>query len=151
MRIKVIELLLFLEQIDYSIKSNKKYLTKYQVQKTKDIKEFIIGDITKHYKIDELAQLFDLSQTTIKIWFKEVYGIGIYTYLKNYRLQESVKYLKESDYSILEISNIIGYSNPSKFSSAFKQEYGYSPKEFKKHIQMDNLWPLRVDNDYQMD
>ncbi|RDY23464.1 AraC family transcriptional regulator [Romboutsia maritimum] len=151
MRIKIIELLLFLGEIDYSIKKNKKYLTKYQVQKTKDIKEFIISDITKHYKIEELAQLFNLSQTTIKNWFKEVYGIGIYTYLKNYRLQESVRYLKESDYSILEISNIIGYSNPSKFSSAFKQEYGYSPKEFKKHIQMDKLCPLRVDNDYQMD
>ncbi|MCR8746650.1 helix-turn-helix domain-containing protein [Romboutsia lituseburensis] len=151
MRIKIIELLLFLGQIDYSTKSNKKYLTNYQVQKTKDIKNFIVSDITKHYKIDELAKLFNLSQTTIKKWFKEIYGIGIYTYLKNYRLQEAVRYLKESDYSMLEISNIIGYSNPSKFSCAFKQEYGYSPKEFKKHIQMDQLCPLGADNNYQMD
>ncbi|UPA31780.1 AraC family transcriptional regulator [Terrisporobacter glycolicus] len=121
------------------------------MQKTKEIKEFIISDITKHYKIDELAKLFDLSQTTIKNWFKEVYGIGIYAYLKKYRLQESIRYLKERDYSILKISNIIGYSNPAKFSSAFKQEYGYSPKEFKKRVQMDNFCPLRVENDSQMD
>lgn len=136
LKIKIIELFLFLSEIDYAMKSGKKHLTRLQVEKAKSVKAFIIRDITKHYKIDELSEIFNLSKTTIKSWFREVYGIGIYTYLKNYRLQEALRYLKETDYSILEIASIIGYSNPAKFSTAFKETYGYSPKEFKNIVQI---------------
>lgn len=151
LKIKIIELFLFLSEIDYSIESNKKHLTRFQVEKAKSVKEFIIKDITKHYKIEELAEIFNISKTTIKSWFREVYGVGIYTYLKNYRLQEALRYLKETNYSILEISNIIGYSNPAKFSTAFKETYGSSPKEFRNTIQMDKSRPIRVDNNSQID
>ncbi|WFD11849.1 helix-turn-helix domain-containing protein [Tepidibacter hydrothermalis] len=133
LRIKVMELLLYLTKEAYIFQEEKRmYLTKYQVEKTKQIKDFITTDITKHYTLEEISSEFKISQTMMKKWFKAVYGMGIYSYLKTYRLQQATIYLKESEKSIAEIANLIGYSNPAKLSTAFKQIYGCSPREYKK-------------------
>ena len=66
-----------------------------------------------------------------------MYGAPIYTYLRTYRLQVAEKLLCEGQLSVGEIATQIGYTNPNKFTSAFRGEYGMSPSEYKKNVQMD--------------
>lgn len=76
----------------------------------------------------------------MKKCFKGVYGDSIYAYTKKYRLQVAERLLKESTLTIGEIAAQIGYLNPNKFTSAFSDEYGMSPKVYRKNIsivQMD--------------
>ena len=39
--------------------------------------------------------------------------------------------------SVTEIASKIGYENPNKFTSAFKETYGSSPTEFRKSVRLD--------------
>lgn len=73
----------------------------------------------------------------MKQCFKGIYGTPIYAYLRTYRLQIAEKLLREGKASIGEIATQIGYTNPNKFTSAFRTEYGMSPTEYKKNVQMD--------------
>ena len=50
-------------------------------------------------------------------------------------MEQAKKLLKETDKSILHISNEIGYENPSKFSRAFKKYYGILPSKYKMEIK----------------
>ncbi|MGL6199105.1 MAG: helix-turn-helix transcriptional regulator [Lachnospiraceae bacterium] len=132
-KLKVFELLLFLSGLEVLKQSAEtKYWNQKHVKKIKEIHNFITQDISRRYTIAELAQKFEISQTSLKACFKGVYGTSIYAYLRAYRLQTGRKLLEVSDLTITDISIQIGYENPNKFTSAFKEVYGASPMEYRK-------------------
>ena len=65
---------------------------------------------------------------------KVKYGAPVYAYLRTYRLQIAEKLLREGNLSVGEIATEIGYTNPNKFTSAFRGEYGMTPTEYKKNV-----------------
>ena len=89
-------------------------------------------DLSRHETIGQLAERFRISPTALKKCFKGVYGTSVYSYLRNYRMQEAQKLLLETELTVGEIAAKIGYENPNKFTSAFKKTYGVTPTEFKK-------------------
>lgn len=138
LKVKILELLLFLSDLSGEDALNQiEYLNRSHVQKIKNIHDFIIGDIKTHYTINELSLRFQLSATTLKKEFRQVYGTSVYAYLKTYRLQEAQKLLLRTENSVAEIAVDIGYENPNKFATAFKKEYGMSPTEFRIHVRLD--------------
>jgi YesN/AraC family two-component response regulator len=58
-------------------------------------------------------------------------GISPINYLINKRIDESKKLLSTTNYSIRDISSIVGFSNSSYFSQMFKKIAGISPKTFR--------------------
>ena len=137
-RIKLLELLLILTEMEFdSYKTNYIYFSKAQRDCIRDVHDFIVENVTEHYTIEELSERFKISSTSMKQCFKGIYGTPIYAYLRTYRLQIAEKLLREGKASIGEIATQIGYTNPNKFTSAFRTEYGMSPTEYKKNVQMD--------------
>lgn len=131
-KLKALEILLYLTSNEDIFKiHNKKYYTSTQVEKVKRIKEHIIEDISKHITINELAHKYSISKTSLKDCFKDVYGESPYAYLKQYRINSATIMLKENK-SIGEIAGLVGYQNASKFSKAFKDIKGVSPREYRK-------------------
>ena len=137
-RIKLLELVLILTAMEFdSYKTNYIYFSKAQRDCIRDVHDFIVENVTEHYTIEELSERFKISSTSMKQCFKGIYGTPIYAYLRTYRLQIAEKLLREGKASIGEIATQIGYTNPNKFTSAFRTEYGMSPTEYKKNVQMD--------------
>ncbi len=135
MKVKVLELMLFLSDIDtHREKIRAAYYNSTRVELVKKIKSYITEDITKHYTIEQLSERFGVSEATIKKCFKGIYGTTIYSYLRHYRLQVSRGLLRDRDKSITDIALGIGYENPNKFTSSFKEVYGMTPSEFRKNI-----------------
>lgn len=134
-RIKLLELLLILTEMDFDrIKNDYVYFSKSQRNCTRQIHDFIVGHIKEHYTIEELAERFEISPTAMKRCFKGMYGAPVYAYLRTYRLQIAEKLLREGNLSVGEIATEIGYTNPNKFTSAFRDEYGMTPTEYKKNV-----------------
>lgn len=134
-RIKLLELLLMLTELNYDdSKADYIYFSKAQRDRVIQIHDFIVAHITEHYTIEELAGRFEISPTAMKSCFKGIYGVPIYTYCRTYRLQLAEKLLREDQLSVAEIAVKIGYTNPNKFTSAFRAEYGMSPTEYKKNV-----------------
>lgn len=138
MKIKILELLLFLSDLN-EVKevTNVNYYNQKQVKLIKKVAAFITKDLSKHYTIYQLSEKFGVSTSTLKKYFRGVYGTSIYAYLRTYRLQTAQKMLMETQLQITEIANKIGYENPNKFSSAFRKVYGISPTEFRKSVLLD--------------
>ena len=94
--------------------------------------EKITADLSIHHSINKLAGDFGISPTSLKNYFKGVYGKSISAYLHDKRMKEAVKYLEESNWQIVDIALLIGYENASKFSAAFKAAEGESPLEYRR-------------------
>lgn len=132
-KIKILELLLVLTEMDYDAgKRDYVYFSKAQRDSIRQIHDFIVENITEHYTIEELSERFGISPTAMKRCFKGMYGAPVYAYVRTYRLQVAEKLLREGRMSVAEIAAAIGYTNPNKFTSAFRTEYGMSPTEYKK-------------------
>ena len=131
-KLKVIEIFLLLSIISTTNHEKRSSYRKQQVDIVKAVNEYISTQFMKRITIDSLSDQFDIPTSTLKRCFKGVYGTTIHHYLKECRINAAKRLLQESDRSILEIANAVGYENGSKFTSAFKEATGVTPSAYRK-------------------
>ena len=131
-KLKVIEIFLLLSVISTANHEMRSSYRKQQVDIVKAVNEHISTQFMKRITIDSLSDQFDIPTSTLKRCFKGVYGTTIHHYLKECRINAAKRLLQESDRSILEIANAVGYENGSKFTSAFKEATGVTPSAYRK-------------------
>ena len=131
-KLKVIEIFLLLSIISTTNHEKRSSYRKQQVDIVKAVNEYISTQFMKRITIDSLSDQFDIPTSTLKRCFKGVYGTTIHQYLKECRINAAKHLLQESDQSILEIANAVGYENGSKFTSAFKEATGVTPSAYRK-------------------
>ena len=131
-KLKVIEIFLLLSIISTTNHEKRSSYRKQQVDIVKAVNEHISTQFMKRITIDSLSDQFDIPTSTLKRCFKGVYGTTIHHYLKECRINAAKRLLQESDRSILEIANAVGYENGSKFTSAFKEATGVTPSDYRK-------------------
>ena len=57
----------------------------------------------------------------------------------NIKLHQSLRYLINTDLSVLEISELVGYNSADHFSRTLKKIYGMSPQRYRIYnILLDN-------------
>lgn len=131
-KLKVIEIFLLLSVISTTNHEKRSSYRKQQVDIVKAVNEHISTQFMKRITIDSLSDQFDIPTSTLNRCFKGVYGTTIHHYLKECRINAAKHLLQESDQSILEIANAVGYENGSKFTSAFKEATGVTPSAYRK-------------------
>ncbi len=98
----------------------------------------ILGEnISSVISVEELAEKVSLNRTTLQRVFKQMYGVTIFEYRTQVRMQESKNLLVDNNLTVTEIAGICGYSNASKFSAAFKKHFGSTPTEWKNTVSAD--------------
>ena len=97
------------------------------------IHKYLVEHISERITIDELSKKFLLNPTTLKKVFKEVYGVSIAAHMKQHRMEEAARLLRESQMSIAQIAQNVGYESQSRFSEAFRDYFGMPPKEYRKY------------------
>ena len=63
--------------------------------------------------------------------FRRCIGMTPMQYITFIRITRAKELLRSTDYSIQEISSMVGYENPLYFSRIFKKQTGYSPSEYR--------------------
>lgn len=132
-KVKVLELLLYLDALEIPDSSNEKpYFYKTQVEKIKAIQMFLADHMDENYTQETLAAQFDIPLTTMKRCFKSVFGSSIGDWLTEYRMNQAAVMLRTSKLlSVAEIAGRTGYESPSKFAIAFRKVMGMSPTEYR--------------------
>ncbi len=128
----VLELLMLqLEQIDNHNCEVFCAISKQQEEKIFAVKEILTQHLSGDFTLNSLAQSVGTNEFTLKKGFKELFGISVFGYWNQLKMQEARKLIMDRELSIKEVSNRIGYKNPQHFSTAFKRYYGYSPSELR--------------------
>ena len=99
------------------------------------IKDFIEKNYEKSLTLSSLSEIFYISPFHIAHLFKDKYGISPIQYLINTRINVSKDLLAKTDYSIVEISNLVGYPNANYYNVIFKRFEGISPGKFRKSVR----------------
>ena len=115
--------------------SAKNRLTEYQseqVETIRNIHELLVTHLEQRFTIEALSKQYLMNPTTLKAMFKSVYGTSIAAHIKEHRMEQAAKLLRETDLSIAEIAGLVGYDSQSRFASAFKEAFGQLPKAYRK-------------------
>ena len=83
------------------------------------------------YTVEDLAKDLYISRVQLYRKVKAIFGISVSEHINNIRLEKSKELLKKSNQNISEIAYSVGFSSPSYYSTAFKNKYGITPKEYR--------------------
>ena len=84
--------------------------------------------------IEELSRQYLINPTTLKAAFKAVYGASLASHIKQHRMEQAARLLRETDMSVAAIAQAVGYESQSKFSAAFKESFQVLPREYRKRL-----------------
>ena len=132
LRLKVQELLLFLCMVDVSKEKRRELYTSPQVEIIKTIHKRLTSNLQERPTIEDLSKEYLINTTTLKDTFKGIYGQPIGTYMKEYRIRQAAILLRQTQATIAEIANQVGYENQSKFATAFRDVLKIAPAEYRK-------------------
>jgi len=94
--------------------------------------EYIHDNIERTVTLDELSRQTSLSKFHLYNSFKNVYGKTPHQYINGVKLNKAKQYLLQTDLSITEVSDILGFSDIASFSKLFKKMYGRPPSVLKR-------------------
>ena len=82
--------------------------------------------------VDQLAVHIGMGRTSMYNKIKGLTGKSPVEVIQEFRLKKAASYLKSGQYSVSEISYMVGFSDPGYFSRSFKKHFGISPAEYIK-------------------
>jgi AraC-like DNA-binding protein len=83
------------------------------------------------FSVEDLADKLGVSRVQLYRKVKAIIGINISDHINNVKLEKAAELLKSNEMNISEIAYSLGFSSPNYFSTAFKNKFGISPKEYK--------------------
>ncbi len=131
-KVKILELLLYLSGIDAeNEREERRASSKAQRSLATEVCRCLTGHMDERITLTQLSERFHVSGTQIKKAFRDVYGVSVYAYIRTQKMQSAALMLRQTDRTVLDIAESCGYSNGSKFSSAFKAVMGMTPAEYR--------------------
>lgn len=109
-------------------------LTEYDKTQLSKVKNIIDNNYINPLSIKELANISALNQEKLIKGFKEINGVTIFNYIRRLRMKNAMDLLLTTDYPILKISKMVGYSGDGHFYKSFKDIYKTTPKVIRETI-----------------
>ena len=82
------------------------------------------------FNVEKMCDEVGVSRTQLHRKLKEMTGVPTSEFLRNIRLNEAARLIKEGKINITQVSYMVGFANNSHFSTAFKKYFGMSPTEY---------------------
>lgn len=134
-RIKVLELLLYLSKVDFAPQNRLAEYQAEQLEMVREIHDQLLRHMERRITIEELSRQYPINPTTLKAAFKSVYGASLAAHIKEHRMEQAAKLLRESDLSIAGVAQAVGYDSQSKFTAAFKEHFSLLPTAYRRQHQ----------------
>lgn len=94
--------------------------------------EYLHQHYDEDIKILHLAQHVNLNENYLQRLFKEQMNLTIIEYLNRFRLEKAAMFLIETDYTMMEISDMVGLNSRQYFIKLFKDRYAMTPGVYRK-------------------
>ncbi len=101
----------------------------------KEATRYLQQNIHKKLTIADICSQIGYSRTTIFRLFREHTGQTPMEYLVQMKIQSAKQMLRETDFSVMEISYRLGFDSSNYFTKVFKRYTGLTPSAYKKRIR----------------
>lgn len=97
--------------------------------------ERIMKVVNKHlsdsdFKVDVLTEEVGISRAQLHRKMKEMTGLSVTEFIRNIRLEQAARLLKEQKVNVTQVAYAVGFSKLAHFSTVFRKQFGVSPTEY---------------------
>jgi AraC-like DNA-binding protein len=97
-------------------------------------RSLLVRDLSAPPTIASLARSILMSESQLKQSFREIFGVSIYQYFQNTRLEKARQLLAENKHTVKEVGYELGFINIGHFSRLFERAYHVKPKKFQLEL-----------------
>lgn len=99
----------------------------------RDVIEHITNNLDRSFRIEEFAEIVNMSVSALHRHFKEVTAMSPIQFQKQLRLQEARRLLLSESTDTTDVAFRVGYESPSQFSREYSRMFGLPPgKDIKR-------------------
>lgn len=113
------------------VHTNSSWLTKKNMERIKEVAEFIKNNPELDYSVKFLTKKTGLPPHKLQLGFKILHNRTVADYIRNARVEVAENLIRTTELNISEIVYSIGLTSKSYFSKIFKEKYGCNPKQYK--------------------
>lgn len=131
---KLLELMVLLSryQGEQLMKDEERTAQTLKHQKVQEVVDYLQANPENRESLEELAGRFYISRSWLSRIFREVTGLSVVEYTNIVRVRKAGKLLVSGDYSITEISEILGFESITYFERVFRRYTGCTPLKYRK-------------------
>jgi AraC-like DNA-binding protein len=89
-------------------------------------------DITRRWTVDDLGREVGLSRSALADRFIRLIGVPPMHYLASWRMQVASQKLRNTNASLAQVAETVGYDSEAAFSRAFKKAFGAAPATWRR-------------------
>ncbi len=82
------------------------------------------------FNVEMLCSEVGISRTQLHRKMKEMTGLTTSEFIRNIRLEQAARLLKEQKINITQVAYTVGFSNLAHFSTVFRRYFGVAPSEY---------------------
>ncbi|GLX69622.1 AraC family transcriptional regulator [Paenibacillus glycanilyticus] len=100
--------------------------------------EYMMEHFTDSFRIEELANIANMSVPSFHRHFKELTSMTPIQFQKQLRLQEARRLMLSESTDVADTAYRVGYESPTQFSREFSRMFGVPPREDIKRYKRDH-------------
>ena len=82
------------------------------------------------FNVEKLTEQVGISRAQLHRKMKEITGISAGDFIRNLRLEQAARLIKERKINVTQVAYAVGFNNQTHFSTVFKKHYGITPTEY---------------------
>ena len=83
-----------------------------------------------NFNVETMTKEVGISRAQLHRKMKEMTGLSVSEFVRNIRLEQAVRLLKEQKINVTQVAYTVGFSNLAHFSTVFRKQFGVSPSEY---------------------
>lgn len=107
-----------------------------QLERYHRIVKYLSNNYMNKVSLQDIAEKEFLSSQYLSYKIKDTFGLGFNEYLNQIRVEESTKLLLDTDRSISDISEEVGFSHVRYYNKHFKIHYNMTPLQYRKKYKV---------------
>lgn len=97
--------------------------------------ERVVQSVNRHlgdsdFSVEQLCEEAAISRAHLHRKMKEMTGLSVTEFIRNIRMEQAARLLREQKLNITQVAYTVGFSNLGYFSTIFRKHFGVSPRSF---------------------
>ena len=90
------------------------------------------------FNVDMLTMEVGITRAQLHRKMKEITGISTSEFIRNIRLEQAARLLREQKINVTQVAYTVGFSNLAHFSTIFRKHFGIAPTEYVENLNSGN-------------
>lgn len=128
--------------LHHSVVSTTTDYDKRNYERIRNIITYIEKNYTAKLTLEDIAKQIHLSKEECCRIFKRYMKMPLFDFILEYRIEKSLNYLVNSNYSIQDIAFNVGFNDSNYYSKVFNKINGCSPTKYRRNVTVNtNILP----------